>query len=57
MAKDITHVGVHRYGSTWNGDHIVLGVYHLWIDTNGKLRMKNGAPTSATDGTVVGAQT
>lgn len=33
-----------------------LGTYRLWIDTSGRLRVKNGAPASDTDGTVVGAQ-
>lgn len=33
-----------------------LGSYHLWVDTSGRLRIKNGAPTSDTDGTVVGTQ-
>ncbi len=41
---------------TYNGAHLVLGTYHLWI-SSGKLYIKSGAPTSATDGTVVGAQT
>jgi hypothetical protein len=34
-----------------------LGAYYLWVDGTGALRIKNGAPASATDGTVVGAQT
>jgi hypothetical protein len=42
--------------SSWIGSHLVLGVYHLWIDALGRLRVKNSAPTSDTDGTVVGAQ-
>lgn len=42
---------------TWNGAHNVLGSYHLWVDTTGRLRIKNGAPSSETDGTVVGSQT
>lgn len=33
-----------------------LGNYRLWVDGAGALRIKNGAPTSATDGTVVGSQ-
>jgi parallel beta-helix repeat protein len=41
---------------TWNGGHLIMGTYHFWIDTNGKLRTKNGAPTSATDGAIVGSQ-
>lgn len=40
----------------WNGAHQVMGSYHLWIDTSGRLRIKSGAPTSATDGTIVGTQ-
>lgn len=48
-----------RIGSTaaWNSQHLILGTYHLWVDTSGNLRIKNGAPSSDTDGTVVGAQT
>lgn len=34
-----------------------LGGYHIWVDNTGRLRIKSGAaPTSATDGTVVGTQ-
>jgi hypothetical protein len=33
-----------------------LGNYFLWVDSNGKLRIKNGAPKSNTDGTIVGTQ-
>ena len=44
--------------SAWNGAHLVMGTYHLWVDNaTGKLYIKSSAPTSATDGTVVGAQT
>lgn len=35
---------------------IVLGAYYLWVDATGDLRIKSGAPTSDTDGTVVGTQ-
>lgn len=41
---------------TWNGRHFVLGIYHIWADGSGRLRIKNSAPTSDTDGTVVGTQ-
>jgi len=44
-------------GGAWNSGHIILGAYHLWIDSTGNLRIKSGAPTSDTDGTVVGTQT
>lgn len=39
-----------------SGAPLILGEYHLWVDTTGDLRIKNGAPTSDTDGTVVGTQ-
>ena len=35
----------------WNGEHIVLGQWHLWIDDRGVLRIKKGAPGRADDGT------
>jgi hypothetical protein len=41
----------------WDKTHIVLGIYHLWVDATGKLRIKNSVPLSDTDGTVVGTQT
>ena len=41
---------------TWNGGHLVLGTYHLWVDATGDLRIKDGAPSSGTDGAVVGGQ-
>lgn len=36
---------------------LLLGGYQIWVDAQGKLRIKDGAPTSDTDGTVVGDQT
>jgi hypothetical protein len=44
-------------GSAWNGGNLIqLGVYRLWVDASGRLRIKNGVPVSDTDGTIVGAQ-
>ena len=43
--------------SSYSTGHVVLGTYHLWVNSGGKLYIKNGAPTSDTDGTVVGTQT
>lgn len=40
----------------WNGGHLLLGTYHIW-QNGGVLYIKNGAPSSATDGTVIGTQT
>jgi hypothetical protein len=34
-----------------------FGTFYIWVDNSGVLRIKNGAPTSQTDGTVVGTQT
>lgn len=41
---------------TYNGGHLQLGSSHLWVDASGRLRIKSSAPTSDTDGTIVGAQ-
>jgi Pectate lyase superfamily protein len=41
---------------TYNGGLLRLGAYRLWVDSTGDLRIKNGAPSSDTDGTVVGTQ-
>ena len=41
----------------WNTSLLRMGAYRLWVDSSGNLRIKNGTPTSATDGTVVGTQT
>lgn len=43
-------------GGGWSNGHVVMGGYHLWVDTSGRLRIKAGAPTSSTDGAVVGGQ-
>lgn len=38
--------------------HLVLGSYHIWVEAaTGKLRIKSSAPTSDSDGVVVGTQT
>jgi hypothetical protein len=42
--------------SGWNERHAIFGNMHMWFDTSGRVRVKNGAPTSATDGELVGAQ-
>ncbi len=42
--------------SGWDTTHLILGSYHLWIDATGDLRIKSSAPTSDTDGAVVGTQ-
>lgn len=45
-----------KVDGTWNGGMLRFGDYRLWVDSTGDLRIKNGAPSSDTDGTVVGTQ-
>jgi hypothetical protein len=40
----------------WGRPGLILSPYNLWVDSSGRLRIKNGAPTSDTDGVVVGTQ-
>lgn len=51
-------VGTGSFASSWNSSQgiIALGNYRLWVDGTGGLRIKLGAPTSDTDGTIVGTQ-
>lgn len=42
--------------NAWDTARLRLGNYFLWVDSTGDLRIKNGTPTSDTDGTVVGTQ-
>ena len=45
-------------GGSYDGAHLVLGAYHIWVEaSNGKLRIKDSAPAADNEGTVVGAQT
>lgn len=45
------------FSAAWNGnDPLRLGPYHLWIDSAGRLRIKNGKATSDGDGVVTGGQ-
>ena len=41
---------------TWDGGHLVMRNRHIWVDSTGKLRLKNGAPTSDTDGIEITTQ-
>jgi hypothetical protein len=45
------------FESEFDGRHIVLGVYHIWVDEAGLLRMAATVPTAQDDGYVVGDQT
>ncbi|MDF2724073.1 MAG: hypothetical protein K0Q59_3748, partial [Paenibacillus sp.] len=42
--------------STLDAGGLRLGDYRLWVDSSGRLRMKNGDPASDTDGDIVGTQ-
>lgn len=42
--------------SSWKGRNLGMGTYVLWVDSTGNLRIKNGSPSSDTDGTIVGTQ-
>ena len=42
--------------NAYNLNRLKLGDNYLWVDSTGKLRIKASAPTSDTDGTVVGTQ-
>lgn len=44
-------------GARTHTEALAFGDQFLWVDATGDLRIKSGAPTSDTDGTVVGTQT
>lgn len=44
-----------RFGADWQSAILPrLGNYRLWVDKSGRLRLKDGAPSSDEDGTLVG---
>lgn len=44
------------FGSRWDSPNLPrMGEYRLWVDKNGKLRLKKGAPLADDDGAKVGA--
>jgi hypothetical protein len=51
-----TKFGIRRSDHCSEGVGIILGTYHLWVDATGDLRINSGAPSSDTDGVVVGTQ-
>jgi hypothetical protein len=56
---DATSAGVKVYSPAGAASYtypLYLGDYSLWVDSTGDLRIKNGAPASDTDGTIVGTQ-
>lgn len=42
-------------GGSWQMP-LILGANYLWLDASSRLRVKTSAPTSDTDGTIVGTQ-
>jgi hypothetical protein len=54
--RDINNKLQATQGYLWNAPHPIMGSYHIWVSSTGVLRIKNGQPTSDTDGVVVGAQ-
>jgi hypothetical protein len=47
--------GANRFGSEWNSPDLPrLGDYRLWVDAEGRLRLKKGQPDSDRDGAMVG---
>lgn len=38
----------------WNGGKLLIGSYRLWVDSGGRLRFKNGEPSSDIDGNIIG---
>lgn len=50
--------GAVAFTSSFSGSEpLKLGGYYIWVDSSARLRIKSGAPTSDTDGTIVGTQT
>jgi hypothetical protein len=41
---------------SWADGCMRMGDYRLWVDSAGRVRIKDGAPSGDTDGAVVGSQ-
>jgi predicted Fe-Mo cluster-binding NifX family protein len=52
----LTSAGTKINNSNWDGRHLLLGSWHIWIDASGRLRMKASAPTTESDGVIIGTQ-
>jgi hypothetical protein len=57
MYNGVSFVGTLNFDQYGWGDqnYLMVGDNYLWVDSSGILRIKNTLPTSATDGTPVGA--
>jgi hypothetical protein len=38
---------------SWNGRHLVMNGYHIWINNKGELRFKNEEPKNEDDGVLI----
>ena len=45
-----------QVSGTWDGPTLKLGNHHLYVDSEGRLRLSDGPPSSETAGTIVGEQ-
>jgi hypothetical protein len=45
-----------KLSSAWNGPHLILGAYHIWVDATNRLRISAGVPASDLAGSTVGSQ-
>ena len=54
---DLSDGDTFRVQGTWDGGLIRWGNNYVWFDASGVMRTKTSAPTSDTDGTVIGTQT
>lgn len=55
--RELIPSGHMQLGSAYNSKNLLkLGNYTLCVNASGKLMVKNGHPTSDTDGTVIGTQ-
>lgn len=51
--SDVMAAGNLATPGAWNTGKLKLGTYSIWVDSTGHLRIKNGNPTSDTDGNLV----
>lgn len=51
--SDVMAAGNLATPGAWNTGKLKLGPYSIWVDSTGHLRIKNGDPTSDTDGNLV----
>jgi len=55
--KRVCEILNNQYTSAYGGTYpLRLGVYYIWIDSTGDARIKSSAPTSDTDGSIIGTQ-